>query len=62
MLFKYIDLKNTVITKIAENTVSYEHCGAEYGMKLSCEVMAEENGYRILPNANSLELKLLRFR
>ena len=61
MLFKYRDLKNTAIKEIGESTVNYEHRGAEYGIKLTCEVKSEDNGYRISPDTNSFEISFLRF-
>lgn len=61
MLFKYRDLKNTAIKEIGESTVRYEHRGAEYGIKLTCGVKSEDNGYRISPDTNRFEISFLRF-
>ena len=60
MLFRYKELKNTAIKEIKESTVNYEHRGAEYGIKLTCGVKAEQNGYRISPDTNAFEISFLR--
>ncbi len=60
MLFKYNDLRNTVIKEIGESTVIYGHGEAEYGIKLTCGVKSEQNGYRISPDTNSFEISFLR--
>ena len=60
MLFKYNNLRNTVIKEIGESTVIYGHGEAEYGIKLTCGVKSEQNGYRISPDTNSFEISFLR--
>lgn len=61
MLFKYRDLKNTAIKEIGESIVHYEHRGVEYGIRLTCGVKSEDNGYRIAPDTNRFEISFLRF-
>lgn len=61
MLFKYKELRNTNIEEIGGSSVKYEHGSMSYGLKLSCKVSGEENGYRISPEGDSLELCFQRF-
>lgn len=61
LLFKYNNLKNTEIKEIRNSSVIYEHKPLEYGIKLSCNVSPEQNGYRISPATNSFEISFLRF-
>lgn len=61
MLFKYKELRNTNIEEIGGSSVKYEHGSMSYGLKLSCKVLGEENGYRISPEGDSFELCFQRF-
>ena len=60
MLFKYNELRNTKLEEIGENSVKYEHENMSYALNLTCKVSAEENGYRISPEGDSLELSFKR--
>ena len=60
MLLKYKELRNTNIEEIGENSVKYEHENMSYALNLTCKVSAEENGYRISPEGDSLELSFKR--
>ena len=55
MLFKFNALRNTKLEEIGENSVKYEHENMSYALNLTCKVSAEETGYRISPEGDSLE-------
>ena len=60
LLFSYKNLKETAITEITSSSVVYGHNSMTYGIKASCGIKAEQNGYRITPDKNSLEIGFIR--
>ena len=60
LLFKYKNLRETSITEITSSSVAYSHNSASYGIKASCGITGEQNGYRITPDKNSLEIGFIK--
>lgn len=60
LLFRYNSLKDTVIKEIGKSAVKYGYETAEYGIKLNGTAAPEENGYRISPAADRLEISFFR--
>ena len=60
LLFRYNSLKDTVIKEIGKSAVKYGYETAKYGIKLNGTAAPEENGYRISPAADRLEISFFR--